>query len=221
VFIPLYVNGQVTSISQGNSQKEVLDVNKSLFDKLKKEIESSRDTSLFDGANTNDSTRFYDYFLTELLLMVSTMIVEGQLDSLLTAEDTPDNIKDLLSIIAQAKEKKTSADASLEIDGLLIDNTKTKTGTDFYEYFYRDWVAPPKARDYSIFITEKPYRLSTTMIEVYINETLVFQSFLQPRNAVIEELAGQAVAQTGMYLQNYEEIVRQLDGDDRSGSGYY
>ena len=59
------------------------------------------------------------------------------------------------------------------------------------------------------------------MVEIKINETLVFQSFLQPRNEYVEMLAEQAVARTTIYLQNYEEIIRQLEGDDRSGTGIY
>ena len=78
-----------------------------------------------------------------------------------------------------------------------------------------------RMRNYSIFISEKPYRLTTTMVEIKINETLVFQSFLQPRNEYVEMLAEQAVARTTIYLQNYEEIIRQLEGDDRSGTGIY
>jgi curli production assembly/transport component CsgE len=61
----------------------------------------------------------------------------------------------------------------------------------------------------------------TTLVEIKINETTVFQSFLQPRGDIVEQLALQAVAQTQMYLANYEELMRQLEGDDRSGSGIF
>ena len=59
------------------------------------------------------------------------------------------------------------------------------------------------------------------MIEIRINETLVFQSFLQPRSDIVEMLAQQAVTRTALYLQNYEEIVKQLEGADQSGSGIF
>ena len=61
----------------------------------------------------------------------------------------------------------------------------------------------------------------TTQIEVRINETLVFQSFLQPRGDIVEQLTHQAVARTQLYLANYEDIKRQLEGDDRSGTGIF
>ncbi|WP_346858111.1 CsgE family curli-type amyloid fiber assembly protein [uncultured Draconibacterium sp.] len=135
-------------------------------------------------------------------------------------KEVPDDLKKLIEEISATKEK-VSSDADIEIDGLLFDETKTKSGRDFYDFFYTAWEAPQGARNYFIYISEKPYRLSTTMIEVKINETLVFQSFLQPRNDIVEQLAQQAVVRTQVYLANYEELVRQLDGDDRSGTGIF
>ncbi|WP_321344942.1 CsgE family curli-type amyloid fiber assembly protein [uncultured Draconibacterium sp.] len=135
-------------------------------------------------------------------------------------KEAPDDLKKLIEEISATKEK-VSSDADIEIDGLLFDETKTKSGRDFYDFFYTAWEAPKGARNYFIYISEKPYRLSTTMIEIRINETLVFQSFLQPRNEIVEQLAQQAVARTQVYLANYEELVRQLDGEDRSGTGIF
>jgi len=168
----------------------------------------------------------YEFILS--LFLIWTLCANAQSDAIVSDstvtqndKEIPQNIKDLLNIINQTKKNSTSKDATLEIDGLLVNNTKTKNGSDFYEFFYRDWVAPVNAHNYSIFITEKPYRLTTTQIEIHINETLVFQSFLQPRSDIVEALAKQAVAQTTMYLINYDEIVKQLGGEDRSGSGIF
>ncbi len=135
-------------------------------------------------------------------------------------KEAPESLKKLIEGI-KAKNEEVSNDADIEIDGLLFDETKTKSGKDFYDYFYSGWVAPPNAKNYSIFITEKPYRLMTTLIEIKINETTVFQSFLQPRGDIVEQLAQQAVAQTQIYLANYEELMRQLEGEDQSGSGIF
>jgi len=136
------------------------------------------------------------------------------------SKEAPDDLKKLIEEISASKEK-VSSDADIEIDGLLFDETKTKSGKDFYDFFYTAWIPPVGARNYSIFISEKPYRLSTTLIEIRINETLVFQSFLQPRGDYVEQLAADAVERTQLYLANYEELVRQLEGDDRSGTGIY
>lgn len=159
-----------------------------------------------------------------LLFLIPALNGYSQTDTLQVKKElkeAPQSLKKLIEEITANETEKVEEDADIEIDGLLFDETKTKSGRDFYDFFYTGWETPANARNYSIFITEKPYRLTTTMIEISINETLVYQSFLQPRSDYIEMLAEQAVAQTQMYLQNYEEIVRQLDGDDRSGSGIY
>lgn len=144
----------------------------------------------------------------------------GNTQDTLKSKIVPDDLKKLIEEISASKEK-VSSDADIEIDGLLFDETKTKSGKDFYDFFYTAWIPPAGARNYSIYVSEKPYRLSTTLIEIRINETPVFQSFLQPRGDYVEQLAADAVARTQLYLANYEELVRQLDGDDRSGTGIY
>ncbi len=159
-----------------------------------------------------------------LFTIVFSISVNGQPDTTETSgqiKEAPAFLKKLLSEAEAAKSQQVSSDADIEIDGLLVDGTKTRSGRDFYDYFYRDWEPPDGAKNYSITISEKPYRLNTTQVEVSINETLVFQSFLQPRGDIIEMLAQQAVAQTWMYLKDYEAIVKQLEGDDRSGNGIF
>ncbi len=163
-------------------------------------------------------------FFCILFMLCFGLSAQAQTDTTKTkaqVKEAPDDLKKLIEEIQAEKAQKVSKDAELEIDGLLVDETKTKSGRDFYEYFYQDWEAPKTAKNYTIFITERPYRLTTTQVEVKINETLVFQSFLQPRGDIIEMLADQAVAQTRMYLQNYEAILKQLEGDDQSGSGIF
>ena len=175
------------------------------------------------------------YLLTILFLSTFTLTGHTQPDSLINAtvradsllkdttqvKEAPESLQKLFGEITKQQTEEVSTDAELELDGMLFDETKTKSGKDFYDYFYSNWEAPPDARNFSKFITEKPYRLTTTQIEVKINETLVFQSFLQPRADIVEELAQYAVSQTQMYLANYEELMRQMEGKDQAGTGIY
>jgi curli production assembly/transport component CsgE len=164
-------------------------------------------------------------YLCILALMMLALCGFAQTDSDQSdksIQDAPESLQKLISdITSDELKKQQNEDADIEIDGLLFDETKTKSGRDFYDYFYSGWEAPAEAKNYSIFIQEKPYRLTTTMIEVKINETIVFQSFLQPRQEIVEMLAEQATQRTRVYLQNYEEIIRQMEGEDRSGSGIF
>jgi len=139
-------------------------------------------------------------------LLQNTAQTDTLLQDTTQLKEAPESLQKLIGEIKASKEK-VSKDADLELDGMLFDETKTKSGKDFYDFFYSRWEAPPNARNYSIFVTEKPYRLMTTQIEVKINEIIVFRSFLQPRADIVEQLAQQAIAQTQMYLANYEELI--------------
>ncbi|WP_218588566.1 curli production assembly/transport protein CsgE [Cyclobacterium lianum] len=158
------------------------------------------------------------FFPDDLLAQIDSTRVQTDSNSV---KEAPEALINLLESIAEEEKERANNGSELEIDGLLIDETKTKSGRDFFEYFYRQWEAPEEANNYSIFIREKPFRLSTTMIEIYINETMVFQSLLQPRNEVVEQLVSQSIGSTYMYLARYEEIVRELAGEERSGSGIF
>ncbi|MEI7502104.1 MAG: CsgE family curli-type amyloid fiber assembly protein [Paludibacter sp.] len=140
-------------------------------------------------------------------------------DSIIT-KPIPPELKKLLEEVTQQKAVKTN-DIEIEVDGLLVDDTKTKSGKDFYDLFYNSWSAPSVAKNYTITISEKPFRLTSTMITVLINDNLVYQAILQPRQDIIESQSEEAVYMTQDYLANYEEIMKQLNGDDMNGSGIY
>ena len=142
----------------------------------------------------------------------------NQTDSIKT-KPVPESLQKLFDQVVKHPEK--SNDSEIEIDGLLVDDTKTKTGKEFYDLFYSNWEAPAEAKNYSITISEKPFRLSSTLIVVSINDTPVYQSVLQPRQDIVEGLSMDALMTTQSYLANYEEIMRQLNGDDMTGSGIF
>lgn len=81
----------------------------------------------------------------------------------------------------------------LEIDGLVVDETQTKVGRDFYDVFYRLWQAPQDAFNFTVTVKERPSRGRGSIIVVQLNDEMAFQSQLQPKYDVIESAARQAV----------------------------
>jgi curli production assembly/transport component CsgE len=142
----------------------------------------------------------------------------NQKDSIKT-KPVPQSLKNLFEQVIKKPDK--SNDYEIEIDGLLVDDTKTKNGKDFYDRFYGSWQAPPGAKNYTITVSEKPFRLTSTLIVVSINENPVYQAILQPRQDIVEALSMDAISNTQNYLANYEEIMKQLNGDDMTGSGIF
>ncbi len=112
-------------------------------------------------------------------------------------------------------------EVDLEIEGLVVDQTQSKLGRDFYDAFFTQWSAPPSARNYTIVISEKPIAQSGTIIMLRINDEDVFDNILQPRLESIEEAAAAALETAYGYLENYELIQQELQGDDMQGSGIF
>ena len=133
---------------------------------------------------------------------------------------------DSLAVIEEDMISGSEADrntaADLEISELIIDNTFSKAGNDFQQLFNTSWNWPDqKAEQFIITISEKPSFVNSTIVEISINELKVFESFLQPRYDILQEVAAQAIDITLQYILNYEDVVKELSGEDLSGSGIY
>lgn len=110
----------------------------------------------------------------------------------------------------------------MEIGQLIIDNTFSKAGNDFQQLFNTQWNWPAQnSEQFIITISEKPSFVNSTVVEISINDLKVFESFLQPRYDVLQEVATQAIDITLQYILNYEDVVKELSGEDLSGSGIY
>lgn len=136
------------------------------------------------------------------------------------ASEAPPELKKLMEAI-ESEQNSDPDEIELEVDGLIMDETVTKAGRDFYQIFYSTWEAPPNSTNFTISISEKPARGIATVLMIDINENRVIETPLQPRYDIIESIAEQAVRICYEYLLNYEQIQEQLEGDDLSGSGIF
>lgn len=117
------------------------------------------------------------------------------------------------TIMAEAEEQLIA-----EITGLIIEQTMTRIGYEFYENFFIRWEAPEGIKDYNIFINERA-GLWGSWVRVDIDSNTAWQKVLRPRSEEIEEAAKEAVEATKEYLANYEETKRKLERGDLIGSG--
>ncbi|MEI6565667.1 MAG: CsgE family curli-type amyloid fiber assembly protein [Verrucomicrobiota bacterium] len=137
------------------------------------------------------------------------------------SKPAPESLKKLFEQVVKQPKPAKAVNYEIEIDGLLVDDTKTKAGKDFYDLFYGSWAVPAGAKNFTITVTEKPFRLTSTLIGVLINDNPVYQAILQPRQDIVEGLSVDAILTTQSYLANYEEIMKQLNGEDMTGSGIF
>src|SRR5690625_3256442 len=77
----------------------------------------------------------------------------------------------------------------IEIDGLVVDETQTRLGGDFYALFHASWIAPEGAVNFTIVVREQPLPNIGTRILVHVNDEVAFQTQLQPREEMVEAAA--------------------------------
>ncbi|WKN43200.1 CsgE family curli-type amyloid fiber assembly protein [Tunicatimonas pelagia] len=123
--------------------------------------------------------------------------------------------------IKEQAEANELRDPTMEIDGLIISETLTKIGVDFYDLFYQRWVAPPSASGYEVRIEELPAPGFGTLVVVKVNETTVFQRILQPRYDQLEASADLAVSLTQRHVNDQQRLTQQLYEEDQQGTGIY
>ncbi len=159
-----------------------------------------------------------------LLLLSAISPVQGQVVDTLNAQAKTKTLEVIKSIIETATHNvENSKDSLLEIqkdvDGfIIVDETRTKSGRDFYECFQNLWDTPTNIHDYTITIQELPYRLTTTQINVLVNDNIAYRAMIQSRYEITEYQAGEAVSNCMAMLTNYEEIFRDLNTPDMDNS---
>jgi curli production assembly/transport component CsgE len=124
--------------------------------------------------------------------------------------------------IAKGQEESKTAKAEKqlieEITGLIIEQTMTKIGYDFYEYFFLFWKpAEVNIKDYNILIIERASSQWGSWVEVEVNGTVIWNRVLRPRSEEIEDAAKQAIEATKEYLNNYDK--HQFQTEDVGDSG--
>lgn len=109
----------------------------------------------------------------------------------------------------------------LEIDGLIIDETRTKIGRDFYEVFYNKWNPPTEAKNYTIIIKEIPGRSRQSQVAIYVNEERLIQRNVQPRAEMIEALAANSANALANYLKKNAQRDKNISSEKSGSTGLY
>jgi curli production assembly/transport component CsgE len=79
-------------------------------------------------------------------------------------------------------------EGNLEISGLMSDETVTKFGHDFYDAFHRAWKTIESAR-YNIIIGERVDPIRGSLINLRLDQNVIYEGFLTPKLDEIKELA--------------------------------
>ena len=99
---------------------------------------------------------------------------------------------------------------SYGITGLVVDETRTTIGRDFYDVFYEAWQAPEGSVNYTVVVEEQPVPSLGTRVIVRINDDVAFDTRLQPRYDQVREAALIAVSYAQRALANAAPLSRGL-----------
>lgn len=108
----------------------------------------------------------------------------------------------------------------IEIDGLVIDQTKSKLGRDFVSNFNLFWETA--AIEYNIIIDEQSDFRAGSWVSLEVNGNLAFKALLKPNQEEIEALAKEAVADCNEFLVSQSEAIKNLEQEkDMKGNGIH
>ncbi len=108
-----------------------------------------------------------------------------------------------------------------ELDGLILDQTRTRIGRDFFDKFFSLWIAPEGVSEYTVIVEEQPSRNRLGYVEIKVDDAVVASYNLQPRESWMEEAATNAVERLTNHLENLSQTQKELDSGDQAGSGIY
>ena len=115
----------------------------------------------------------------------------------------------------EKKEKNVSRVDEYEglgLGGMVLDETRSKMGRNFYSIFYKHWEDPKNVRNFTITISEQPTPSRGTMIQIEIDNQLVFRNRLEPRFYKTEKAAKQAVSLCKRRLAQQASIQNEFAG---------
>jgi len=104
-------------------------------------------------------------------------------------------------------QRKPGADATLDLGGLVVDETLTPHGRIFYADFFDVWESPAVEGFYTVRVQEQPTPGRGTLVEVFVNDDVTFRTRLHPQTQ-IDEQALQAARRTYAYVRSGRGILR-------------
>lgn len=106
----------------------------------------------------------------------------------------------------------------VEIDGLIINQTRSRSGLYFYNYFFTLWNQPDWIQGYTITISEKLSSNNRNTLALSVNDVTVSMFFLKTRQIDIESQATSQIDEVLEYLYSLR-LKEQLLAEELEASG--
>jgi len=130
----------------------------------------------------------------------------------------PRQLEEALRLLLRADSiQQRAAHPDPEATGLVLDQTLSKLGRDFYELFYGTFQAQAAGLgDYTLVVSERPLRGNASLVALSLNDNELLEMPLPTRADQLEASVAYAVETARDYLLEQQRISTQLEAGPRS-----
>jgi hypothetical protein len=119
--------------------------------------------------------------------------------------------KDRIIVDEKKNEVLKKKETELEITGIILDNTKTKIGKDFYDIFFLKYNSEAINGNQMVQIEEQVNIGRTTILKITIDNQLIIEFIANPNEEFLIEKAEEAILITKKYFLDLEKIKNRIE----------
>ena len=156
--------------------------------------------------NSNDKDRIIILLLiydeNNKLLGMDRLVINGNEEDAQIKELENQQNEKALEFSPDATDNKEDG---IVLRGIVIEETKTKPGRDFYKMFYSLYSANNVNGDEIVTVKEVLAINNNTKIEIYVANEKVVEFFIRPQNEYLKTMSELSIKRVYWYLQQYKQ----------------
>lgn len=178
--------------------------NQSKNDQKGHQVLASFEKSILSKTSINATTE--DRIIVLLLLYDSSENLIGHTRFVYNDNKEDDTVKEELTTqwdaVTQKKTEAAPAYSKITFKGIVVDETKTKAGRDFYQLYYSNYLANSLNSEQIITIAETITMGNNTKISIKIEHQTLFEFFVKTQYDYLKSMSDTALRMTIRYLEN-------------------
>ncbi|WP_299440058.1 CsgE family curli-type amyloid fiber assembly protein [uncultured Aquimarina sp.] len=113
-------------------------------------------------------------------------------------------------VIVKKEEEEYAEDDGIELKGIVIEETKTKPGKDFYEFFYNLYTLNRINGSKIVGVYEKLSFGRSTIIQVKIEDKVILEFLGKPDIEYLEQMSKNAIRRVYKYFKDLKKQKRDI-----------
>ena len=151
-----------------------------------------------------------DTTIVLLLLYEDEKIVGKDRKVLHGLQDLGDFNQNTVKRLPENKDVKNNEDDGLVLKGIVLEDTKTKAGTDFYNFFYSKYLENKIEGNKIVTVKEELSLANTTKIVILVEKDVVVEFIINPRTDFLRSMADVSIRRVYNYFLRKEKTKNQI-----------